>query len=95
MGVNWDQATQTIQLGNTTAGVDLIDTYKAYFLTDKVNITALQRQTAGGETMEISGIPCSHWMCLQFYRIADQNSLCTGSFNVGQVQLCDLPVLRQ
>ncbi|NCE63614.1 hypothetical protein D1159_03230 [Pseudoflavonifractor sp. 524-17] len=83
VGVNWEQATQTILLGDPADGVDLIDTHKAYFLTDEYGLGARQLQTADKESKEISGITCSHWLALNLGRYAAKNSLCAGSFNVG------------
>ena len=40
VGVDWDQATQTVLMGDPEDGVDLIDTYKAYYTDEFV-----QRQT--------------------------------------------------
>ena len=57
LDVNWDQATQTVELGQTK-GVDLIDTYKLYYS----NGGAGQVQTAEKKTQDISGISCSHWL---------------------------------
>ena len=58
LDVDWDQATQTVLLGEQRDGVDLIDTYKAYYLG---NYTG-QVQTADGKTEDISGISCNHWL---------------------------------
>ena len=58
--VNWDQATRTVQLGQTK-GVDLIDTYKVYQVEeDDVWSEAGQVQTADEKTEDISGVSYSH-----------------------------------
>ena len=60
--VNWDQATRTVQLGQTK-GVDLIDTYKVYQVEeDDVWSEAGQVQTADEKTEDISGVSYSHWL---------------------------------
>ncbi len=64
LDVNWDQATQTVELGQTK-GVDLIDTYKAYnfaFGGGNKNAKCGQRQSSEGLTEDISGVSCSHWL---------------------------------
>ena len=55
--VNWDQATRTVELGEAK-GVDLIDTYKAYFMDE----FCWQVQSADKRNEEISGVACSHWL---------------------------------
>ncbi len=59
--VDWDQATQTVLLGKPQNGIDLIDTYKAYHVTDYAG----QVQSTEKRTEDISGISCDHW--LAFY----------------------------
>jgi hypothetical protein len=55
--VNWDQATRTVDLGETK-GVDLIETYEHYYSTNRAG----QVRTADKKTENISGISCSHWL---------------------------------
>ena len=65
LDVDWDQATQTVLLGQTK-GVDLIDTYKNYaFNCDSQGWNGVwQVQTADNQTEDISGVACSHWISL-------------------------------
>lgn len=62
LDVDWDQASRSVLLGKTK-GVDLIDTYTAYnVVQDKPWNWAGQVKTADGQTADISGITCSHWL---------------------------------
>lgn len=65
VGVDWDQATQSVLLGKQASGVDLIETYNI-FHTSKGDreCTAGQIRIADNQTAEISGITQSHWLRL-------------------------------
>lgn len=67
IGVGWDGATQTINLGKQVGGVDLIDTYKNYYSGWKSG----QVQTADKRTEEISGITCSNWLYMDAWNDND------------------------
>ena len=79
LGVEWDQATRTILLGDPEEGVDLIEAYKPYtkygtdgndqFIqnSDKMNIT-------------VGGVDLSHWICFDYHGWTDR--LRTMSFNL-------------
>lgn len=58
VNVDWDQATQTVLLGEKKDGTDLIDTFKAYYLDWKCE----QSQTTDKKDKDISGVNCSHWL---------------------------------
>ena len=70
VGVKWDQADQTVLLSDPANGVDMMKTMKAYFLTNVYAISAAQYQDADKQSMETSGIPCSHWLQLKLNRYA-------------------------
>lgn len=61
IGVNWVGDTQTIQLGKTPSGVDLIDTYDIYH-TAKSDAKVVQVKTADEKTENIAGVAKSHWI---------------------------------
>ena len=82
VGVKWDQADQTVLLSDPANGVDMMKTMKAYFLTNVYAISAAQYQDADKQSMETSGIPCSHWLQLKLNRYAKKGDLCAGAFNV-------------
>ena len=56
--VGWDQATQSVLLGKQPSGIDLIDTYKAYYFSRDVG----QIQSVEKKTEDISGVSCDHWI---------------------------------
>lgn len=60
VNVDWDQATQSILLGEPEGGVDLIDTYKAYYINEFKQVQTADKQ----EPMDISGKSYSHWIRL-------------------------------
>lgn len=60
VNVDWDQATQSILLGEPKGGVDLIDTYKAYYINEFKQVQTADKQ----EPMDISGKSYSHWIRL-------------------------------
>ena len=75
--VNWDQATKTVQLGKISTDVDLIDTYKAYDISEGGQV-----QSADKKEQDISGIHCSHWLRV-YQRVNDKKgTLQYASFNV-------------
>ena len=59
LAVDWDQATRTAVLGKTAGNVDLLDTYKAYYLEGS---QTSQRQSSEGKRTDISGVTYSHWL---------------------------------
>lgn len=67
LGVDWDQATRSVLLGDPAEGVDLIDTYKNYYSGWKTG----QVQTADKKTEDISGITCSHWLYMDAWNDND------------------------
>lgn len=73
IGVDWDGTTRTVLLGNPAGGVDLIDTFKPYN-----TVHAQCVQTTSNQTMDISGISCTHWIRM----FASGNSACIASYNV-------------
>ena len=77
VGVDWDQATQSVLLGKQASGVDLIDTYKAY----QFSGWASQSQTSDGNTAEISGVTCSHWIFFGVDRWSNSGEA-SASFNL-------------
>lgn len=60
--VDWDPATQTVLLGSTPKGVDLINTYKAYSASHTT-----QYQTSDGKTGNIGGVDVDHWLFFDGY----------------------------
>lgn len=65
VGVDWDQATQSVLLGKQASGVDLIDTYDIYHTSKghwECNMG--QVKTADGKTESIAGVPQTHWLYL-------------------------------
>ncbi|USF25588.1 hypothetical protein N510_000500 [Firmicutes bacterium ASF500] len=62
--VGWDQATQSVLLGDPEGGVDLLDTYKAYTIKGQ---SSKQVQSPEGKTENIGGVDVSHWLYLGFY----------------------------
>lgn len=63
VSVDWDQATKTILLGEeSSAGVDLIDTYKPYSTNREYGSSFYNYQTSDYEEMDISGISVSHYI---------------------------------
>lgn len=79
ISVDWDGATQTVILGEKKDGVDLIDTLKAYYLSNDCK----QVQTANKQSMEISGINCSHWFQMYYTSMEKVGGIREVSFNVG------------
>lgn len=82
VGVDWDSASQTVLLGDPADGVDMIGTLKAYFLTDVYGSNAVHVQDSDKQNMEISGIPCTHWLQLNLGRYAAVGDKVAGAFNV-------------
>ena len=72
--VGWDQATQSVLLGKQPSGIDLIDTYKAYYFSRDVG----QVQSAEKRTEDISGVSCDHWIWVYFNGPTDRSV----SFNI-------------
>lgn len=58
INVDWDGATQTVNLGEKKDGTDLLDTFKAYYLDSGCS----HYQTADKRNKDISGINCSRWV---------------------------------
>ena len=72
--VGWDQATQSVLLGKQPSGIDLIDTYKAYYFSRDVG----QIQSVEKKTEDISGVSCDHWIWVYFNGPTDRSV----SFNI-------------
>lgn len=83
LGVNveWDGATQTVVLGEKPDGTDLINDFKAYYLSDTYQ--CYQYQTADKKSKDISGIKCSSWVELKSLWSATEGKTFEVSFNVG------------
>lgn len=63
VGVDWDQATQSVLLGKQASGVDLIDTYEIYHKATVGDQTYVgQTRTADGKTENIAGVTQTHWI---------------------------------
>lgn len=79
--VGWDQATRTAAIATKSVdGVDLLDTMKAYYLTDGgVDLWVRQTMTSDKQTKEIAGKTLTHW--LEAYSCWGNNST-TASFNI-------------
>ena len=58
--VDWDQASQTVLLGNPAAGVDMIDEMKAYHSSEFKQVQTADKQ----DPKDISGNSYSHWIYL-------------------------------
>lgn len=83
LGVDWDQATQTVLLGTKPAGgTDLIDTFKAYDLSGIGWSKAYQVQGTEKKTKDIAGIKCDNWVEIDFWG-TDENDVGIASFNIG------------
>lgn len=85
IGVEWEQATQTVLLGKT-GGVDLIDTFKPYndYTTSidyRVSLIPEFIQSSAKETADIGGVSVSHWLGLRTDHFIDAAPEC--SFNLG------------
>ncbi|USF25589.1 hypothetical protein N510_000501 [Firmicutes bacterium ASF500] len=72
--VGWDQATQSVLLGKQPSGIDLIDTYKAYYFSRDVG----QIQSVEKKTEDISGVSYDHWIWVYFNGPTDRSV----SFNI-------------
>lgn len=76
--VGWDQATRTAAIA--VDGVDLLDTQRAYYLTNGgVDLWAKQIMTSDKQTEEVNGYTLTYW--LQFYSCWGNNSS-MAAFNV-------------
>ena len=71
--VDWDQASQTVLLGNPANGVDMIDEIKPY---NTQNATVVQ--SSEKKAQEISGNSCSHWLSLDGFG----GRACSASYNL-------------
>lgn len=69
LDVGWDQATQTVLLGKHRGGIDMIDTYKAYYFSRDVG----QIQSVEKRTEDISGVSCDHWIWVYFNGPTDRS----------------------
>ncbi len=58
VGVDWDQASQTVLLGDPADGVDMIDEIKAYQTKEFQQVQTADKQ----DPKEISGSSYSHWI---------------------------------
>lgn len=86
--VNWDQATQTVLLGKSTAGVDLIDTFKpytqyraGYIGKYTANSVVGFCQTADKKTTSFGGVDLDHWLCM-WSGYANKDRTNQASFNL-------------
>lgn len=79
INVDWDQATQTVILGEKPDGTDLIDTFKIYYRDDGCK----QTQSADKQDKDISGVNCSHWIEMSGLYFATGSITQEVSFNVG------------
>lgn len=75
IGVDWDQATKTVLLGDPAEGVDLIDAYKAYYINEFQQVQTTDKQ----KPIDISGKTYSHWIGLTG---APREKIGTISFNI-------------
>lgn len=80
VGVDWDQATQTILLGDPKDGVDLIDTIKYYHTTerDSQQVQSVDKK----EPINISGINVSHWLGVYTGYWSDKGNTSDMHFNL-------------
>ena len=80
LGVEWDQATRTILLGDPEEGVDLIEAYKPY---TKYGTSGNDQFIQNSDKMNITvgGVDLSHWICFDYHGWTDR--LRTMSFNLG------------
>ncbi len=88
--VNWDQTTQTVQLGPEEVGTDLINTFKPYtnYISDPKNSDAYYKapvlfvQSDGETSASAGGVTMDHWLALrQTSRTNEPSPFC--SFNLG------------
>lgn len=78
IGVDWEQATQTVLLGDPAEGVDLVDNFKPYYADEDCR----NYQTADKKSYEISGKTYSHWAELGMPWAADIGALRNLSYNI-------------
>ena len=97
VGVDWDQATQTVLLGKTDTsntssptGVDLLESFQPYSFTSEArqswneDITRYyeQVQKSAEKTMEIGGVTADHW-ALMFTGKYCKTPTVSGFYNIG------------
>jgi hypothetical protein len=97
IGVEWDQATQTVLLGKSDAGstpsptgVDLLETFQPYSFTNEArqswnkDITRYyeQVQKSAGNTMTIGGVATDHWVLMHTGRYCKTPTV-SGFYNIG------------
>lgn len=81
IGVDWDQATQTVSLGEKPDGTDLINTFKPYTAYNGFHTTNFY-QTANNKYKSIGGINVDHWIAMESDTSnPEQEYIC--SFNLG------------
>lgn len=73
IGVDWDQATQTVLLGKIDTRTDLINTFKPYtdFAVTESHLSNFSNskqadhvQSADKKTISAGGVDLDHWLCL-------------------------------
>lgn len=87
--VGWDQATQTVLLGKSAGGTDLIESFKPYteYVTTPGQMLSSHApefiQSSQKESVEVGGETVSHW--LKFWNISADEKYqdLTCSFNLG------------
>lgn len=85
VAVDWDGATQTVLLGKSAGGTDLIDSFKPYTEYDTTGSTHVSEpyfvQSSDKKTTTIGGETISHWLALRNDYISRDAKEC--SFNLG------------
>ena len=86
IAVDWDQATQTVLLGEKADGTDLIDNFKPYnsYTTSidyRGSLDPEFIQSSEKQTTTIGGVSVSHWLAVRSDYLCDDSPEC--SFNLG------------
>ncbi|MDE6994595.1 MAG: copper amine oxidase N-terminal domain-containing protein [Lachnospiraceae bacterium] len=85
IAVDWDGATQTVLLGKSAGGTDLIENFKPYTEYDTTGSTHVSEpyfvQSSDKKTTTIGGETVSHWLALRNDYISRDAKEC--SFNLG------------
>ena len=79
IGVDWEQATQTVLLGDPAEGVDLVENFQPYY---KTSGDSRNYQTADKKSKEISGKTYSHWAQVHMWGESDKGHLSNLSYNI-------------
>lgn len=80
LGVDWDQATRSVLLGDPAEGVDLIEAFKPYTKTGDTHMQQFA-QNSDKKTANAGGVEISHWIGFWFEPFGNQAK--TVSFNLG------------